>query len=109
MWEEPSGHQLLSLHHGRVRWVSDFREINKVIGRKIYPLSLIQDILKKHPGLKYFTKIDISMQYYTFELTNSPKDLCIIIMPFGKYRYECVPMGVKQSPNFAQEVMEDIF
>ena len=32
---------------GRVRWVSDFRELNKYIQRKVYPLPGIQDVLKK--------------------------------------------------------------
>ena len=51
----------------RIRIVTDFRELNKRVLRKQYPLPKIQDVMRRQQGYKYFTKIDLSMQYWCFE------------------------------------------
>ncbi len=107
--EWAAGTFIIPKKDGRVRWVTDFRRLNQNLVRKKYPLPRIQDILTRRNGYKYFTKIDISMQYYTFELDEESSHLCVISTPFGPYRYLRLPMGVTIAPDVSQEIMESMF
>lgn len=91
---------------GKIRIVSDLRELNKVIKTRDYALPIIQDIIRQRSGFKFMTKIDLSMMFYSFELTERARDLCTISTPFGLFRYTRAPMGLRNSPAFAQAAIE---
>ena len=91
----------------RVRWVSDMRELNKVIKRTQYTLPIINDVLHKRRGHQFLTKLYISIQYYTFELDKESKKLCTIVTSFGAYCYNRGTMGLKISLGYAQAHMEE--
>jgi hypothetical protein len=105
-WVSPSF--IIPKKDDRVHWISNLCQLNKAIRPKQYPLPIIMDILHKHSGYKFFTKLDVSMQYYTFELDKESQDHCAIVTPFGKYNYLRLPMRLKCSPDIAQAAMENV-
>jgi hypothetical protein len=93
---------------GSVRFISDFRELNKRIKRKPYPIPKIQDLLLKLEGFQYATSLDLNMGYYHIELSPDSKCLCTIVLPWGKYEYQKLPMGLCNSPDIFQEKMSTL-
>ena len=60
---------------GDVRILTDFRELNKWIVRKPYPLPKIQDMLQKLERFNYATALDLSMGYYHIPLSKRSQRL----------------------------------
>ena len=92
-----------------VRFISDFRELNKRIKRKPFPIPKIQDLLLKLEGFQYTTLLDLNMGYYHIKLDPESSRLCTIVLPWGKYEYLKLPMGLCNSPDIFQEKMNELF
>ena len=91
-----------------VHWITNFHGLNESLRHKVYPLCKISEIFQCHSGYKFFTKLDISMQSYTFVLDEPSCNLCTFAMPFGLYQYCPLPMGMSKSPNIATEMMHSV-
>jgi hypothetical protein len=94
---------------GDVRILTDFRRLNAVLQRKLFPLPKISDLLQRLSGFRYAMAIDLSMGYYHIPLDDESARLCTTILPWGKYQYQRLPMGIKNSPDIFQSIMNDIF
>jgi len=93
---------------GSVRFISDFRELNKRILSKPYPIPNILDMLLNLEGFQWATSLDLNMGYYHVRLDPASKQLCAIVLPFGKHEYQAIPMGLCNSPDIFQEKMSEL-
>jgi hypothetical protein len=93
---------------GDVRVLTDFRKLNAVLKRKPFPLPKISDLLLKLKKFRYATAIDLSMGYYHIPLDEASEELCTTVLPWGKYRYKQLPMGIASAPDIFQSIMDQI-
>ena len=81
-----------------VRFLSDFWNLNRQLKRKPYPMPKICELLLNVEGFKYATSLNLNMGYYNMRLSDQASSLCGIILPWGKYKYKHLPMGICNSP-----------
>ena len=105
-WASPSF--IIPKKNQTVRSVSDFREVNKRIVRKPFPIPKITTVLQELEGFTYATALDLNMGYYTIRLDPDASRICTIIFPWGKYSYKRLPMGVAGSPDIFQAKMSEL-
>ncbi len=67
-----------------VCFLSDFREVNKMLVRKPFPIPKISMILQEIEGFSYATALNLNMGYYTIRLDPDASKICTIIFPWGK-------------------------
>ena len=48
------------------------------------------------------------MGYYNIRLDEATSALCMLVLPWGKYRYLRLPMGIKNSPDIFQEKIAEL-
>ena len=59
-----------------VRFISDFREVNKRIIRTPFPIPKISTVLQEMEGFTYATALDLNMGYYTIRLDPDAQKIC---------------------------------
>ena len=91
-----------------VRFITDLREVNKRIIRKPFPIPKIGDIMQKLEGFQWATALDLNMGYYTIRVHPSSQKILTLILPWVKYQYKRLPMGLANSPDIFQEKMSTL-
>ena len=65
-------------------------------------------MLLKLEGFQFATSLDLNMGYYHIELSPRSRELCTLVLPWGKYEYLRLSMGLCNSPDIFQEEMPSL-
>jgi hypothetical protein len=93
----------------QVRIVTDLRRLNAILERHPLPLPKIAELIQYLEGFTWITTLDLNMGYYHIRLSWQAQRICVTILPWGKYVYCRLPMGISTAPNIFQENMSSLF
>ena len=88
--------------------VIDYRALNKVTRKFVWPIPKVADIFSQLNGAKYFSTLDLRAGYHHIGLTTDLIPKTAFTSPFGKYEYIKVPFGLAQAPAYFQELMTEV-
>ena len=77
-----------------VRFITDYHRLKHQLERNPYPLPRIRKTMQKLEGFQYVNALDLNMGYYTIRLSPARQDMTTIVTEFGRFRYNCLPMGM---------------
>ena len=88
--------------------VIDYRALNKVMRKFVWPMPKVEDIFSQLNGARYFSTLDLRAGYHHIRLTTDSIPKTAFTSPFGKYEYVKVPFGLAQVPAYFQELMTGV-
>ena len=88
--------------------IIDYRALNKVTRKFVWPMPKVEDIFSQLNGAKYFSTLDLRAGYHHIGLTTDSIPKTAFTSPFGKYEYVKVPFRLAQAPAYFQELMTGV-
>ncbi|KAE9198591.1 hypothetical protein PF004_g19500 [Phytophthora fragariae] len=94
--------------NGSLRLLVDFRELNKFLRRSPYYVPKIREILLRLGKAKCMSTLDANMGYFARRLARQSRAVTAFCLPFGKFQFKRLPMGISTAPDEYQACMERI-
>lgn len=92
----------------RSRLCIDFRELNKIVVPQSQPFPLIEDLIVKTRGCKFFSTLDLNSAFWSIPLRVTDRHKTAFVTQEGHYQWTCLPFGLKTSPAIFQRIMTNI-
>ena len=94
---------------GTLRLCVDYRKLNAVTKKDVYPLPRIDDSLDRLANTKFFTSLDLFSGYHQVAMNDEDKEKTAVITPDGLYQYNVLPFGLCNAPATFQRLVDRLF
>ena len=94
--------------NGSLRICPDPTDLKKEIVRPVCNSQIMDDIIERLKGAKYFAVFDTSKGFFHVPLDQESKMLTAMLTPFGKYVYNMLAMGLSNATNLFETCIREI-
>jgi len=84
---------LVPKHDGTMRFCVDYRQLNEVTVRDVYPLPRRDDCIDFLGDAKVLSTLDCNSGYWQVPVADEDRDKTACFCREGAYRYICLPFG----------------
>ena len=95
-WSSPV--VLVAKPDGTQRFCVDYRALNKVTKRDLYPLPRCDDILESLAGAQWFSHLDLLRGYWQIDVVEEDREKTAFATPDGLYQFRKLSFGLTNAP-----------
>ncbi|KAL4709763.1 hypothetical protein ACJJTC_004599 [Scirpophaga incertulas] len=96
---------LVKKKDGSDRMCVDFRKLNEITIKDIFPLPRIDDYIDRLGRNKYFSSLDMATGFHQIPLEGASIPLTGFVTPEGHYEYLKMPYGLANAPVVYQRII----